>query len=188
MPKFGYRAVEEKWQPSRLLDLAVIAESLGFDFICTSDHFHPWFHQGGCGGQAWVWIAAAAAKTKNIRLGTGVTTPSIRYHPAIIAQSFATLAEMFPLRIFLGLGTGEAMNEIPLGLEWPHFKERAERLQEAIDVINLLWKGDFVTYTGKFFSLRNARLYTIPAKKIPIYVAASGPKVAKLRVNVQMPS
>jgi coenzyme F420-dependent glucose-6-phosphate dehydrogenase len=175
----GYRAVEEKWQPSRLLDFALMAEKQGFDFVCTSDHFHPWFHEGGCAGHAWVWIGAAGAKTETIRLGTGVTTPSSRYHPAIIAQAFATLGEMFPGRIFLGLGTGEAMNEIPLGLEWPIFTDRAERLQEAIKIIRLLWKGDFVTYSGKYFSLRDARLYTLPPKSIPMYVAALGPTVAK---------
>ena len=176
----GYRAVEEKWQPSRLLNFTIIAEKLGFDFVCTSDHFHPWFDKGGCAGQAWVWIAAAAAKTTRVRLGTGVTSPNFRYHPASIAQSFATLGEMFPDRIFLGLGTGEAMNEMPLGLSWPTFRERAERLEETIEIIKLLWKGDFVTFNGRFFSLRDARLYTLPPNTIPIYVAASGQKVAKM--------
>jgi coenzyme F420-dependent glucose-6-phosphate dehydrogenase len=176
----GYRAVEEKWQPSRLLDLTLMAEKQGFDFVCTSDHFHPWFHEGGCAGHAWVWIGAAGARTKTIRLGTGVTTPSSRYHPAIIAQAFATLGEMFPGRIFLGLGTGEAMNEVPLGFKWPIFRERAERLEETIKIIKLLWKGDFVTYGGKHFTLRDARLYTLPSKSVPMYVAASGPTIAKM--------
>lgn len=176
----GYRAVEESWQPSRLLDLALMAEKRGFDFVCISDHFHPWFHEGGCAGHAWVWIGAAGAKTESIRLGTGVTTPGARYHPAIIAQSFATLGEMFPGRIFLGLGTGEAMNEVPLGFKWRGFKERAERLEETIKIIKLLWKGDFVTYNGKYFTLRDARLYTLPTRTVPMYVAASGPTVAKM--------
>jgi coenzyme F420-dependent glucose-6-phosphate dehydrogenase len=176
----GYRAVEEKWQPSRLLDLALMAENQGFDFVCTSDHFHPWFHEGGCAGHAWVWIGAAGAWTKTIRLGTGVTTPSSRYHPAIIAQAFATLGEMFPGRIFLGLGTGEAMNEVPLGFKWPMFRERAERLEETIKIIKLLWKGDFVTYGGKYFTLRDARLYTLPSKSVPMYLAASGPTIARM--------
>lgn len=176
----GYRAVEEKWQPSRLLGFTLMAEKQGFDFVCTSDHFHPWFHEGGCAGHAWVWIGAAGAKTETIRLGTGVTTPSSRYHPAIIAQAFATLGEMFPGRIFLGLGTGEAMNEVPLGLKWPIFTDRAERLRETIEIIKLLWKGDFVTYNGKYFTLRDARLYTLPPKSVPMYVAASGPTVAKM--------
>jgi len=176
----GYRAVEEKWQPSRLLDFVLMAEKQGFDFVCTSDHFHPWFHEGGCAGHAWVWIGAAAARTESVRLGTGVTTPSSRYHPAIIAQAFATLGEMFPGRIFLGLGTGEAMNEVPLGLSWPPFRERAKRLEETIKIIKLLWKGDFVTYNGEYFTLRDARLYTLPKKTVPMYVAASGPTAAKM--------
>ena len=176
----GYRAVEESWQPRRLLDFAVMAERQGFDFVCISDHFHPWFHEGGCSGQAWVWIGAAGAQTRSVRLGTAVTTPGWRYHPAIIAQAFATLGEMFPGRIFLGLGTGEAMNEVPLGFNWPGFKERAQRLEETIKIIKLLWKGDFITYAGKYLTLRDARLYTLPTKIVPIYVAASGPTVAKI--------
>lgn len=178
--RFGYRAVEEQYPPSRLLEFISTAERLGFDFIGVSDHFHPWFHEGGCAGHAWVLIAAAAARTTGIRLGTGVTTAVYRYHPAIIAQAFATLGEMFPGRIYLGLGTGEAMNELPFGPRWPPFKERAERLLEALVLIRRLWEGSFVTTRGGFFPLRDARLYTRPRERVPIYVAASGPTVARI--------
>ena len=181
--EFGYRAVEEQHQPSRLLEFAVLAEKQGFDFVCISDHFHPWFHEGGCAGHAWIWIGAAGAKTKRVRLGTGVTVPIYRYHPAIVAQAFATLGELYPGRIFLGLGTGEAMNEVPLGFRWPPFKERAERLEEAIRIIKSLWEGEFITFEGKYFKLCDARLYTKPRKRVPIYIAASGPTVARMAVK-----
>ncbi len=178
--EFGYRAVEEQYQPSRLLKFVTAAEKIGFQFICVADHFHPWFHEGGCAGHAWVWIGAAAAFTKQIRLGTGVTTPIYRYHPAIIAQAFATLDEMFPGRIYLGLGTGEAMNEMPFGLRWPSFRERAERLEEAVTIIKSLWNEGFLSFKGKHFVLRDTRLYTKPKAEIPIYIAASGPTVARM--------
>ncbi len=180
MIKFGYRAVEEKHQPSNLLDFAILAEKQGFDFVCTSDHFHPWFHKGGCAGHAWMWIAAAGAKTKKVRLGTGVTTCIFRYHPAIVAQAFATLDELYPGRIFLGIGTGEAMNELPLGFDWPPFQERLDRTTEAVHIIRSLWEKDFADFDGKYFKLRKAHLYTKPVKKIPIYIAASGIKTAHI--------
>jgi coenzyme F420-dependent glucose-6-phosphate dehydrogenase len=179
MIKFGYRAVEEKHQPSRLLAFATLAERLGFEFVCTSDHFHPWFHKGGCAGHAWIWIGAAGAKTKKVRLGTGVTTCIYRYHPAIVAQAFATLDELYPGRIFLGVGTGEAMNELPLGFNWPPFQERLDRTIEAVHIITSLWEENFVNFDGKYFKLRSAHLYTRPVKKIPIYFAASGNKTAR---------
>lgn len=179
--EFGYRAVEEQYPPSQLLEFTVRAEERGFDFICISDHFHPWFHTGASAGHAWVWMGAAAARTKSVRLGTGVTTPiSYRYHPAVVAQAFATLGEMFPGRIYLGLGTGEAMNEVPLGAEWPNFKGRVERLEEAMQIIKLLWEGEFVTFQGKHFQIRDAKLYTKPKTPLPIYLAASGPTMAKM--------
>jgi coenzyme F420-dependent glucose-6-phosphate dehydrogenase len=178
MVKFGYRAVEEKHQPSQLINFAMLAEKQGFEFISTSDHFHPWFHKGGHAGHAWIWIGAAGAKTKKVRLGTGVTTCIHRYHPAIVAQAFATLDELYPGRIFLGIGTGEAMNELPLGFSWPPFQERLDRTIEAVQIIKSLWKKEFVDFDGKYFKLRRANLYTKPVKKIPIYFAASGHKAA----------
>jgi len=176
--KFGYRAVTEQYPPDQLLDFAVRAEASGFDFICVSDHFHPWFHSKGQAAFAWVWIAAAAERTRKVDIGTGVTTPLFRYSPGIVAQAFATLGKMYPGRIYLGLGTGEAMNEIPLGYPWPNYEERIERFEEAVKVIKMLWEEDFVTFRGKYYSLERANLYTKPSKPIPLHIAASGPRAA----------
>jgi coenzyme F420-dependent glucose-6-phosphate dehydrogenase len=179
MVKFGYRAVEERYPPSQLLTFAALAEKQGFEFVCISDHFLPWFHRDGHSGHAWIWIAAAGAKTKRVRLGTGVTTCIYRYHPAIVAQAFASLDELYPGRIFLGMGTGEAMNEEPIGLNWPSFDERLERTVEAVQIIKLLWEKDFVEFKGKHYNLRKTNLYTKPVKKIPVYFAASGTKASR---------
>jgi len=122
-------------------------------------------------------MAAVAERTKNLLLGTGVTAPTLRYHPGIVAQAFATLGHLYPGRIRLGLGTGEALNEVPLGYAWPSLKERIERLEEAIQVIRLLWQGDFVTYRGRYYSLQGAKMYTKAEVQVPIYVAAFGPKM-----------
>ncbi len=180
MVKFGYRAVEERYPPSQLLTHAVLAERAGFEFVCTSDHLMPWFHRGGQAGHAWIWIAAAGAITKKVRLGTGVTTCIHRYHPAVVAQAFASLDQLYPGRIFLGLGTGEAMNEAPIGHSWPSFDERLERTVEAVQVIKSLWERDFADFDGKYYKIKDVNLYTKPVKKIPIYFAASGPKASKV--------
>lgn len=180
--RFGYRAVEERNQPSRLLEFAVLAEKQGFQFICISDHFHPWFHKGGRAGHAWIWLGAAGAKTNKVILGTGVTTSITRYHPAIIAQAFATLDELYPGRIFLGIGAGEAMNEMPMapaGSRWAPHKERLAQTVEAVEVIKSLWGKDFVDFNGKYYTLRQANLYTKPKRKIPIYFAAEGPNALR---------
>ncbi len=177
---FGYRAVAEQYPADVLLDLAVEADKQGFEFISVSDHFHPWFHEGGHADFAWTWIAAALERTKKARIGTGVTTPINRYHPAIIAQAFATMAAIHPGRVYLGLGTGEAMNEVPVGQRWPPFRERTKRLEESIKIIRMLWSDGFQTYHGEYFSLNEAKLYIALAGPIPIYVAASGPVTAEL--------
>jgi coenzyme F420-dependent glucose-6-phosphate dehydrogenase len=176
----GYKTCHEQYQPDRLLVHAVLAEKYGFETLWTSDHFHPWAHTGAAGGFAWVWIASAAERTNSIKIGTAVTAPILRYHPAIVAQAFATLAYMYPDRIFLGLGAGEALNESPLGYVWPTPKQRVEMLEEAMIVIKKLWSGNFTTFKGKFYRLKKAKLYTTPRKPIKIYVAAGGPKVAEL--------
>ena len=156
------------------------AEKAGFDSIWTSDHFHPWAHTNAACGFAWVWMAALAERTKRVEIGTAVTCPILRYNPAIVAQAFATLRAMYPDRIFIGLGTGEAMNEVPVGHRWPPFRERAERLEEAIKVMKLLWSGSFVNFRGKYYRLRKANLYTKPTTPPPIFVAASGPTTAEI--------
>jgi len=178
--KIGLATEHEQYQPLPLLDYAVEAERVGFDTIWTSDHFHPWAHTNAAGGFAWVWMAAAAERTKRVEIGTSVTCPTLRYNPAIVAQAFATLRNMYPGRIFIGLGTGEAMNEVPVGCPWPPFKERAERLEEAIRVMKLLWSGSFVNFKGKYYRLRKANLYTKPSSPPPIFLAASGPTVAEM--------
>ncbi len=178
--KFCYLAVHEQHSPTDLLEQSVLAEKEGFDMIASSDRFHPWIHTNSHGGFAWVWLAAAAERTNKVALGTCVTAPILRYNPAIVAQAFATLAYMYPKRIFLSLGTGEAINEVPVGCDWPNSKERIERLEEAIKVIKLLWEKDFVTFNGKYYKLKSANLYTKPKEKIPLYIAAGGLKVAKI--------
>jgi coenzyme F420-dependent glucose-6-phosphate dehydrogenase len=177
---FGYRAVAEQYSAAQLLEFAVDADEQGFEFVSISDHFHPWFHEGGHAVFAWTWMPAALERTKNVRIGTGVTTPINRYHPAIIAQAFATMAAMHPGRVYLGLGTGEAMNEVPVGQRWPDFKERIARVEESIKIIRMLWSNDFTSYRGKYYSLTDAKLYIDGYGDIPIYVAASGPAMAEL--------
>lgn len=159
-----------------LLKFVVEAEKGGFTTTMTSDHFHPWWHGDAFGNFTWIWIAAAVERTKKMHFTTGVTAPVCRYHPAIIAQAFASLDALYPGRIGLGLGTGEAMNEMPLGFEWPSPKVRLARTKEAIDIIKSLWKAEgknnengFVMYHGAHYHIHNAKLYTPPASHhIPI--------------------
>jgi len=176
----GYKTCHEQYQPDKLLTHATLADKYGFETLWTSDHFHPWAHTGAAGGFAWTWMASAAERTKNIRIGTAVTAPILRYHPALVAQAFATLDYMYPGRFFLGLGAGEALNESPLGYTWPSPRQRLEMLEEAMVVIKKLWNQDFVSFEGKYYTLRKANLYTKPKTHIKIYVAAGGPKVAEL--------
>lgn len=178
--KFAYMAVHEQYSPQELLEQSILAENEGFEMIASSDHFHPWMHTNSHGGFAWVWLAAAAERTSKAALGTCVTAPILRYNPAIVAQAFATLAYMYPKRIFLSLGTGEAINEVPVGYPWPGPKERVERLEEAIKIIKALWEKEFVSFTGKYYGLRTAKLYTKPKDRIPLYIAAGGLKVARI--------
>jgi len=179
MVKFGFRAVTEEYPPEHLIYQIVAAEKAEFDFITVSDHFHPWFHTNAHAPQAWIVLAAASSLTKKVELGTGVTSPFLRYHPGILAQSFATLHRLSGERAFLTVGTGEAMNEIPLGMAWPSYAERSQMLKEAVEIIRMLWGGEFVTFIGKFFSLKDANLYTKPKAPPKIYMAASGPMSAR---------
>lgn len=175
---FGLFCAHEQYSPTDLLQHVVWAEEAGFETIWTSDHFHPWAHTGAHAGFAWVWIASAAERTQRVKIGTAVTPPILRYNPALVAQAFATLDYMYPGRIFLTVGTGEAMNEVPIGFPWPSYKERLERLEEAIGIIRRLWKEDFITHRGKYFRLNQANLYTKPKTDIRLYVAGNGPKTA----------
>ena len=177
--RIGYWAAHEQYSPTQLTKFVIAAEEGGFETVFTSDHFMPWFNSGAHGGFAWAWIAACAAVTKRIQFGTGVTAPD-RYHPAIIAQAFATLDEMFPGRIMLGLGAGEAMNSIPLGIVFPSPGQRELRLKNSIEVIRKLWEGNFEDYSGFFYDVHHAKLYTPPKARIPLLVAAGGRHSAQL--------
>ncbi len=177
---FGYFSDITQRTPTKALELGVQAEKAGFDAVWTSDHFHPWVHTNAKAGFAWVWLGAFAQASQKVAFGTGVTAPTLRYNPAIVAQAFATLGDMYPGRPFLTLGTGEAMNEVPAGADWPAFPERIARLEEAVKITRMLWSKEFVSFQGKYFRLSKANLYTRPQNPIPLYVAASGKKVAQL--------
>jgi coenzyme F420-dependent glucose-6-phosphate dehydrogenase len=183
MASIGYWAAHEQYSMHELLKFVVEAEKGGFTTTMTSDHFHPWWHDNAYGNFTWIWIATAAERTKRMQFMTGVTAPVYRYHPAIIAQAFASLDVLYPGRIGLGLGSGEAMNESPLGFDWPRARSRLTRVREAIQIIRELWEGKndgFVNYNGEYFLIRNAKLYTPPVKPIPIYMAATGQQAAKV--------
>ncbi|MEM2067890.1 MAG: TIGR03557 family F420-dependent LLM class oxidoreductase [Nitrososphaerota archaeon] len=176
----GYWVAQEQYPPDRLMEFSIHASIVGFDTIVTSDHFHPWRDNGGHSAHPWIWMTAVAERLKGVEVGTAVTTPLFRYHPAIVAQAFATLDYMYPGRIFVTVGTGHAMNEVPLGFQWPNYKEKVERLREAVEIIKLLWRGDFVDYEGKYYRLVKAKLYTKPKKNIRLYIATADRKVAEI--------
>jgi coenzyme F420-dependent glucose-6-phosphate dehydrogenase len=179
--RYGYKASAEQFGPRELLEFSVLAEQSGLDTIAISDHFQPWRHHGGHSPASLTWLGAAAERTETAYLGTSVLTPTMRYHPSIVAQAFATLGCLAPGRVFLGVGTGEAMNETPAtGAEWPGAKERRERMAEAIDLIRYLWTGERVSFEGRHYRTDRATIYDRPEQAVPIYVAASGPLAAKL--------
>ena len=183
--KIGYKASAEQFGPGELLEFAVAAEDAGLEIVAISDHFQPWRHTGGHSPAAMPWLAAAAQRTSTVSLGTSVLTPTLRYHPSVVAQSFATLGCLTPGRVFLGVGTGEAMNETPVtGGEFPGRKERRLRLAEAIELIRLLWREERVDFEGDWYRTRKATVYDRPEEPVPIYVAASGPLAAKLAGRV----
>jgi coenzyme F420-dependent glucose-6-phosphate dehydrogenase len=178
---FGYKASAEQFGPRELLDLSAHAEARGFDAVAVSDHFQPWRHHGGHSPAVLPWLGALGERTESVRMGTSVLTPTLRYQPAVVAQAFATLACLNPGRCFLGVGTGEAMNETPVtGDEWPSIKERRRRLAEAIELMRALWTGERVDFEGSYYKTAQATVYDRPAEPVPVYVAASGPLAAKL--------
>ncbi len=178
--RYGYKASAEQFPPQRLLDLAVAAERAGFDSVWTSDHFQPWRHTDGHAPNALVWLGAATQATERVTLGTSVLTPSFRYNPAIVAQAIATLACLAPGRVILGVGTGESLNEIPVGIDWPEQSERFARLKESVTLIQQLFREDFVSFEGDYYRTHNATIYDKPEQPVPIYIAASGPAAARL--------
>jgi len=179
--KLGYKASAEQFGPRELLDFSVLAEENGFDSVFVSDHFQPWKHTDGHAPNSLAWLGALGASTKRVVVGTSVATPTFRYHPSIVAQAFGTMGAMFPGRVVLGLGTGESLNEVPAtGMSWPGAKERRDRLRESIHLINKLWTEDRVTWEGQFYRTESATIYDKPKRKVPIWVAASGPLAAAM--------
>jgi coenzyme F420-dependent glucose-6-phosphate dehydrogenase len=180
MTRISIQAAHEQVNPKDLLSDVVTMDEKGIQRCWTSDHYMPWWDSGASGGAAWPWLGAALARTRNIVIGTGVTAPILRYHPAIVAQVFATLEYMFPGRVFLGIGRGEALNEVTSGHSWPSNAEKFERLKEAIYLIRKLWTGDWVDFKGNYYWVRDSKLYTKPSNHIPLYLAGIGKQSARL--------
>lgn len=181
--RIGYKASAEQFSPEVLASFAVHAEQKGFDSVMVSDHFQPWRLEGGHSPSALAFLSWVAARTDRVTLGTSVLTPTFRYNPAVMAQYFATLACLAPGRVILGVGSGEALNEVAVGAVdanvWPAFKERFGRMREAVTLMKQLWTEANVSFDGEFFQTRGAAIYDRPATPVPIYVAAGGPLVAR---------
>jgi G6PDH family F420-dependent oxidoreductase len=180
MPELGFAISSEDHPPNELVRQAVLAERAGFTFCLISDHYHPWVDAQGHAPFVWSTLGGIAQATETIRVGTGVTCPTIRIHPAIVAQAAATVACMMPGRFFLGVGSGENLNEHILGGRWPRPDERLEMLEEAVEVMRLLWQGGEQTHRGKHYTVDHARVYDVPDKGVELYVAATAPMAAKL--------
>jgi G6PDH family F420-dependent oxidoreductase len=178
--EIGYKLSSEEFGPADLVRFAARAEQAGFEFGLVSDHFHPWSDKQGQSPFVWTVLGAIAQATTRLRVGTAVTCPTIRVHPAIVAQAAATTAALMENRFFLGLGTGENLNEHVMGRGWPSADVRLEMLEEAIEVIRLLWKGETTSHRGRHYTVEDARLYTLPKKPPPLMVAASKPRAAEL--------
>lgn len=183
MTKFGYTLYCEGNDPKSLIRQAVMAEKAGFDFVVISDHYHPWLPNQEHAAFAWSVLGAVAHATEKIGLATMVTCPTVRYHPVIVAQMAATIGVISDGRFTLGLGSGEKLNEHVVGMGWPAVEVRHHMLAEAIDIIQALWSGKYVSYYGDFFSVDDARVFDLPAKPIETFVAASGSRSATLAVE-----
>jgi len=183
--KLGLKASAEQFAPRELVEIAVAAEGHGLDSVTVSDHFQPWRHTGGHAPFSLAWLAAVGERTSTITVGTSVLTPTFRYNPAVIAQAFATLGSLYPGRVFLGVGSGEALNEIATGFrgagaqDWPEFKERFARLRESVRLMRALWTEERVSFEGEYYSTHDASIYDRPEQPVPVYIAAGGPVVAK---------
>jgi coenzyme F420-dependent glucose-6-phosphate dehydrogenase len=182
--RFGYKASAEQFAPAELLRYGVAAEEHGFDSVFVSDHLQPWRHDGGHAPAALPWLGALVAGTERVAVGTSVLTPTFRYHPAVVAQAFATLGCLAPGRVILGVGSGESLNEVPLGTAWPDGKERFARLKEAVTLIRRLWTEERVTFEGTYFRTELATIYDRPQTPVPIYIGASGPAATRLAGRV----
>ena len=182
--EIGYALSSEEHAPLDLVKHARAAEEAGFGFALVSDHFHPWIDRQGHSPFVWGVLGALSQATERLTIGTGVTCPTIRIHPAIVAQAAATAASLLPGRFFLGVGTGENLNEHVLGDRWPSALERRDMLREAVYVMRSLWEGDLWSFDGDYYTVDNARLYTLPPNEIEIVVAAGGPEAAQLAGDI----
>lgn len=180
MVQIGYTLSSEEHDANTLVRNAQMAEDAGFAFLSISDHFHPWVDAQGHAPFVWAVIGGIATATERIPLGTGVTCPTVRTHPAIVAHAAATVATMMPGRFFLGVGSGEALNEHITGERWPETEIRLEMMEEAVEVIRLLWQGGNQSFHGTYYTVENARIYDLPEEQIPIVVSATGPKAAEV--------
>jgi G6PDH family F420-dependent oxidoreductase len=178
--ELGYAISSEEHRPLDLVHNAAQAEEAGFTFALISDHFHPWVDRQGQSPFVWGVLGGIALATERLVVGTGVTCPTMRIHPAIVAQAAATAASMLPGRFFLGVGTGENLNEHVLGLRWPATEVRREMLEEAVEVMRDLWRGELTSHRGRHYTVENARIYTLPEEPIEVMVAAGGTEAAKL--------
>src|SRR5919108_3388294 len=180
MAEIGYALASEDWGPAELVNLARRAEETGFEYALISDHIHPWTDRQGSSPFVWSVIGGIAEATERLRLGTGVTCPMIRIHPAIVAHAAATCACLLPGRFFLGVGTGENLNEHVTGAKWPAADERLAMLEEAVGLMRELWEGDYVTHRGKHYTVENLRIFDVPGEPIEVAVAAMQPQAAEL--------
>ena len=180
MTKFSYFLGSEQWQPEDLLNHAEIAKEAGFDMLTISEHFHPWVDDYSASNFTWTTLGALANKFPEMDLGTGVTTPLWRIHPGVIAQAAATVDRLSPSTFHLGVGTGENINEGPLGYEFPKYEERKNRLIEALTIIRRLLNGEKLDFSGEYYTTEKAKLYSPPNRNIPIWLAAGGPKSAQV--------
>src|SRR3954465_7234471 len=179
MTRYFFGASHEQFSPDDLLDQAVAAERAGFEGISASDHLQPWWEPGES-GHTWIWLGAAGQATERVPLGTGVTAPGARYHPALIAQAWMTLERLFPGRPFLGVGSGEALNEVPVGDDWPSPADQVDRMAEGLSIIRRLGEGETLSEDGRFSRTRDTRLHTLAERRPPIWVSAFGPKAARV--------
>jgi G6PDH family F420-dependent oxidoreductase len=182
--QIGYKLASEAFGPQELIRQAVLAEQSGFDFVEMSDHYHPWLDVQGHSSFTWSVLPVVAAKTERIGLATGVTCPSVRYHPAIIAQAAATMAILTDGRFTLGVGAGERLNEHVVGVGFPARRKRHERFREALEIIRLLWQGGYRSYEGRYLQLEDARVFDLPEELPVIAVAASGPASAGIAADL----
>ena len=180
MTRFGYALSSEEHRPADLVRNAAEAEQAGFEFALISDHFHPWADVQGHAPFVWTVLGGIAGSTSSLEVGTGVTCPLIRTHPAVIAQATATTADLFDGRFFLGVGTGENLNEHILGDHWPPYDDRRAMLIEAVELMRELWEGKLTSFRGEYYVVENARIYTLPQEPIRVMVAASGPESASM--------